>query len=305
MKILLATDDSDSANTAIDYLLTFPLPSGSEVVLMTVIEKEVYHSRNKTELSPEQLELLEQTKRMLKDKARELLTTASERLIQAGLSCNTLIRAGHPAREVVRIAKKRAVDLVVVGSHGLGGIKRFLLGSVSDQILAYAPCSVMIVRPAAAESPDEAAKAPRWLLAYDDSLSAKQALAFCRALPVDPATEITALTVLPLMTLYRQDIKQQLSWVWQEKKKSAQKALENLVHEPNWGTQHISTQLLEAPDVSQAILEQAEQNRSDLIVLGHKGKGAIQKFLLGSVTRRIAHHAACSVLAVRGGNTGR
>ena len=306
MKILLATDGSDSANSAIDYLATFTLPQGSEVVLMTVIEKEVYRSKSKTELNAEQLELLQQTKQMLKDKARELLTAASERLSRAGLSCSTLIRAGHPARELVRIANKRDVDLVVLGSHGLGGIKRFLLGSISDQVLAYAPCSVLIVRPsttttAAPAIPEQPTPSPRWLLAYDDSPSAKQAVAFCAALPLNPATEITALTVLPLMTLYRQDIKQRLSWVWQEKKKSAQKALDQLAHEIKWATQLVSTQLLEAPDVSQAILEQAEQSHSDLIVLGHKGKGAIQKFLLGSVTRRIAHHAPCSVLAVRNG----
>jgi nucleotide-binding universal stress UspA family protein len=309
MKILLATDGSDSANTAIDYLVNFPLPEASQIILMTVIEKEIYQGKKKTELDAEQQELLQQTKQMLRDKARELLTTASERLARAGLSCSTLIRAGHPARELVRIAKKREVDLVVVGSHGLGGIKRFLLGSVSDQVLAYAPCSVLIVRPSASgtRSPEthaESTATNHWLLAYDDSDSAKQAVVFCTLLPLPETTRITALTVLPLMTLYRQDIKQQLSWVWQEKKKSAQKALEHLPQESKWSKIQIATQLLEAPDVSQAILELAEQSHSNLIVLGHKGKGAMQKFLLGSVTRRIAHHAPCSVLAVRDGRIG-
>jgi nucleotide-binding universal stress UspA family protein len=312
MKILLATDGSDSANTAIDFLRAFPLPPDSEVILMTVIEKEVYHSRKKAELNAEQLELLQQTKRMLKGKARELLEAARQRLGDKPRGGVTLIRSGHPAREIVRAAKKREVDLVVVGSHGLGGIKRFLLGSISDQVLAYAHCSVLIVRPspAAATTAEESAEeaspgAAHWLLAYDDSPSAREAAAFCAALPMDPATRITLLTVLPLMTLYRQDIKQRLSWVWQEKKKSSQKALEHLAAETPWTTRQVTTRLLEAPDVSQTLLEQAEQSHSELIVLGHKGKGAIQKFLLGSVTRRIAHHAPCSVLAVRGTRSGR
>jgi nucleotide-binding universal stress UspA family protein len=243
---------------------------------------------------------------MLRDKARELLTAAGERLAQAGLNCTTLIRTGHPARELVRIAKKREVDLVVVGSHGLSGIKRFLLGSVSDQVLAYSPCSVLIVRPSASlspspETPVESIVTSHWILAYDDSDSAKQAVGFCSQLPLPETTKINALTVLPLMTLYRQDIKQQLSWIWHEKKKSAQKALEHLAQETQWGKPQFTIKLLEAPDVSQAILEQAELSHCDLIVLGHKGKGAIRKFLLGSVTRRIAHHAPCSVLAVRSG----
>jgi nucleotide-binding universal stress UspA family protein len=102
-----------------------------------------------------------------------------------------------------------------------------------------------------------------------------------------------------LVKLYRQDIKQRLSWVWKEKKKLAQKSLDRLSNEVKWTTPHISTQLREAADVSQEILDLAEQTQCHLILLGHKGKGAIEKFLLGSVTTRIAHHAPCSVLAVR------
>lgn len=309
MKILLATDGSESANASIDYLLSFPLPQESEIILLTVIEKEVYQSKKKSELNAEQLELLQQTKQLLRDNARELLSADAQRLAQAGRNCSTLIRAGHPSREIVRIAKKRGVDLVMVGSHGLGGIKRFLLGSVSDQVLAYAPCSVLIVKPdptatisasgASQTTTAEGKKPLRLLLAYDASASARQAVDFCAALPLDDKVEITALTVLPLMTLYRQDIKQRLSWVWKEKKKLAEKSLDHLVNEVKWGTSHVATQLREAGDVSREILDMTEQTQSNLIVLGHKGKGAIEKFLLGSVTTRIAHHAPCSVLAVR------
>ena len=305
MKILLATDGSQSAMAAIDFLLRLPLPPACDFTLLTVIEKEAYKSRKKTELNPEQLELLRQTKTMLQDEAEEVLTKAASKLQDAGCTSSSLTRSGHPSREIVRMAKKHAVDLVVVGSHGLGGVKRFLLGSVSDQVLAYAPCSVLIVKPCSdnpatdATIPREVDKALRILLAYDDSVSSKQAVDFCAALPLDESVEITALTVLPLVKLYRQDIKQRLSWVWKEKKKLAQKSLDRLSNEVEWTTPHISTHLREAADVSQEILDLAEQTQCHLILLGHKGKGAIEKFLLGSVTTRIAHHAPCSVLAVR------
>ena len=59
------------------------------------------------------------------------------------------------------------------------------------------------------------------------------------------------------------------------------------------------TELVEAGDVSEAILAAGEELEADLIVLGHKGKGAIEKFLMGSVTPRIAHHTCRSLLAVR------
>ncbi len=119
----------------------------SNLTLITVVEKEIYKSRKKTELSDEQLTLLEQTKRMLQDEAGDIISEAESQLTAASWKCNSLIREGHASREIVRAAKKLQADLVVVGSHGLGGVKRFLLGSVSDQVLAYANCSVLIVRP--------------------------------------------------------------------------------------------------------------------------------------------------------------
>ena len=137
------------------------------------------------------------------------------------------------------------------------------------------------------------------LLAYDDSVPAQQAVKFCATLPLGERAEVTALTVMPLVTLYRQDIRQRLSWLWLEKKKQALAALESVTQEIGQATSHVEAQLREAADVSDEILHAASDYNSDLIVLGHKGKGAIKKFLLGSITSRIARHASCSVLAVR------
>jgi nucleotide-binding universal stress UspA family protein len=53
---------------------------------------------------------------------------------------------GNPAVELVRIADEHSAGLIVVGSHGLSGIERFLLGSVSERVLRHAHCSVLIVK---------------------------------------------------------------------------------------------------------------------------------------------------------------
>jgi nucleotide-binding universal stress UspA family protein len=200
------------------------------------------------------------------------------------------------------VAEHLDADLVIVGSHGRTGIKRFLLGSVSDHVLEYAPCSVLIVKTsgvAPAPAADRKVERFRVLLAFDDSQPAKKAVELCASLPVGDQVEVTAISVLPLVTMYRQDIRQRLSWVWREKKKAAQEALEWVTKEVRWATPHVSAEFRESSDVSHEILDVATKMHSDLIMLGHKGKGAIEKFLLGSVTSRIAHHAPCSVLAVR------
>ena len=298
MKILLATDGSESARAAVDCLLRFPFPRNSEVTLLTVIDRNVFKNEEVSSINEEQRDELEETEKIVQVAAQELLAEEATRLTGAGWSESRELRIGHPAEEIVRLAEQLGSDCIVVGSHGTSGIRRFLLGSVSDYVLQYAPCSVLIVKKDDIHCA-ETGKPLRLLLSYDDSPSARKAVEFCASLPMDEQAEVTALTVLPLVKMYRQDIRQRLSWLWLEKKKQALAALERVKEEIGLTTQHVETQLRESPDVSDEILQAATELDSDLIVLGHKGKGAIKKFLLGSVTTRIAHHAPCSVLAVR------
>jgi nucleotide-binding universal stress UspA family protein len=298
MKILLATDGSESARAAVDCLLRFPFPRNSEVTLLTVIDRNVFKNEEVSSINEEQRDELEETEKIVQVAAQELLAEEATRLTGAGWSESRELRIGHPAEEIVRLAEQLGSDCIVVGSHGTSGIRRFLLGSVSDYVLQYAPCSVLIVKKDDIHCA-ETGKPLRLLLSYDDSPSARKAVEFCASLPMDEQAKVTALTVLPLVKMYRQDIRQRLSWLWLEKKKQALAALERVKEEIGLTTQHVETQLRESPDVSDEILQAATELDSDLIVLGHKGKGAIKKFLLGSVTTRIAHHAPCSVLAVR------
>ncbi|MEN8762288.1 MAG: universal stress protein [Thiogranum sp.] len=298
MKILLATDGSESARAAVDCLLRFPFPKHSDVTLLTVIDRNVFKNEAMSSINEEQRDELEETEKIVQVAAQELLAEEAARLTSAGWSESRELRIGHPAEEIARLAEQLDSDCIIVGSHGTSGIKRFLLGSVSDYVLQYAPCSVLIVKKHDQHGA-ETGKPLSMLLSYDDSASARKAVEFCASLPMDEQTKVTALTVLPLVKMYRQDIRQRLSWLWQEKKKQALAALEGVKKAIGRTTAHVETQLRESPNVSDEILQVATELDSDLIVLGHKGKGAIEKFLLGSVTIRIAHHAPCSVLAVR------
>ena len=298
MKILLATDGSESAQAAVDCLLRFPFPKHSEVTLLTVIDRNVFKNEEVSSLNEEQRGELEETEKVVQAAAQDLLEQEAARLTAAGWTTSTKLRVGHPAEEIVHLAEQLNSNCIIVGSHGTSGIKRFLLGSVSDYVLQYAPCSVLIVKKHESHCA-ETDKPLRMLLSYDDSAPARTAVEFCASLPLDEQAVVNVLTVLPLIKMYRQDIRQRLSWLWLERKKQALQALEGVAKEIGRATSKVETELREAPDVSDEILHAATEHDSDLIVLGHKGKGAIKKFLLGSVTTRIAHHAHCSVLAVR------
>jgi nucleotide-binding universal stress UspA family protein len=233
----------------------------------------------------------------VREECAELLAQDAARLRKAGWGGTTLTRSGHPGGEIVKAAETLGTDLVVVGSHGRTGIKRYLLGSVSAAVLEYAPCSVLIVKGAPGQ---HAVLDPlRMVIAYDDSQSANKAVDFCAELPLGEKVEVTAVSVMPLVTLFRQDIKQRLSWIWHEKKRAARDALERVTKEVRWATPHVKYQLRESSDITDELLKAAETLDADLIVVGNKGLSAIERFLIGSVTSRIARHAPCSVLAVR------
>jgi nucleotide-binding universal stress UspA family protein len=299
MKILLATDGSDCGRQALEYLRDFPFPDDTRATLLTVLDREAFDARTEANLSDADKGRLDAARRVIQNEGEQFLETQAQILRDKGREVDTIIRTGHPAEEIVLAAEELDADLVMVGSHGWSAAKRLLLGSVSDRVLEYAPCSVLIVKQPDPETSIYSDQVLRILLAYDGSTPARQAAEFMASLPLGDPTEIRALSVMPVIKMFRQDINQRLSWVWHEEKLLAEKALARITHEVRWGHPHVETELVEADDVSQAILDTAARDKSDLIVTGYKGKGAIDRFLLGSVTTRIAHRATCSVLSVR------
>lgn len=299
MKILLATDGSNSATAALDFLVDFPFPEGSEAIVLSVIDWNVISVEK--EFSDEQSRTIREARVVVEGETEEFLAGEGERLRTAGWAGSTEIRHGDPADEIIQAVEELGVDLVVLGSHGTSGIKRFLLGSVSGRVLEYAPCSVLIIKGSAVKE-TAAERDARWriLLAYDNSEPSRKALALCASLPLDDRAEVTVVSVMTMVTAFRQDIQQQLNNIWQQKKHAAGTALGKAVQGLGWSTPHVTSELREGSDVSEEIIDIAEKTGADLIMVGSKGKSAIQRFLLGSTTNRIARHAHCSVWAVRG-----
>ena len=87
--------------------------------------------------------------------------------------------------------------------------------------------------------------------------------------------------------------------VWLHKKQAAERALSEAVDILNWSKPSVSTQLREGDDVSREILDASREMNSNLIMVGSKGKSLLKKILLGSITKRLARHAQCSVWVVR------
>jgi nucleotide-binding universal stress UspA family protein len=76
----------------------------------------------------------------------EVLARAAAEARNRGIACRTILRHGPVADEIVKVAAEERVDLLVVGSRGLSGIRRLLLGSISNEVAVKAPCPVLIVK---------------------------------------------------------------------------------------------------------------------------------------------------------------
>ncbi len=145
-RILLGMDGSDCALRAATWLQTLPLPSVCELRLVTVVtpHEAVFASRMaQIPAMTEQIALLTEQE---KDTAHRQLKETAATLEGSGKRVTTEVREDEPASGLIEAAQTWHADLLVVGSQGLTGIDRFLLGSVSEKAMRHAPCSVLVVK---------------------------------------------------------------------------------------------------------------------------------------------------------------
>ncbi|HZS05639.1 MAG TPA: universal stress protein [Blastocatellia bacterium] len=146
MKILLATDGSECSDAAVAEVARRPWPAGSVVKVLSAAELP-YIPTTETWALPESHYLeLEKSEKV---KAQAAVDKAAEQL-RAGLGSAveiiTEIHEGQAEETILDEADRWGANLIVIGSHGYRGFRRFLLGSVSQSVAAHAKCSVEIVR---------------------------------------------------------------------------------------------------------------------------------------------------------------
>jgi nucleotide-binding universal stress UspA family protein len=142
MKILLAIDGSAPSQAAIEEVAHRPWPSPSTLRILSVIQPYTPPATEVVLASA----TLEQIRQREKQDAEQLTRQARERIAAPGLSVETATSEGDPRTAIVDAADEWQADLIVVGSHGQTGLKRLVMGSVAQAVVAHAHCSVEVVR---------------------------------------------------------------------------------------------------------------------------------------------------------------
>jgi nucleotide-binding universal stress UspA family protein len=142
-KILLATDGSKEARLAAEAAAELSKDTGSEVHIAYVLpsprELRGHHIYSREVMSS----VLEQAE----GEARSFLEEQAKQVGESeGKVAETHLETGEPDREIVRLSEEIGAGTIVIGSRGLGGLKRSLMGSVSESVVRHAHCPVFVVR---------------------------------------------------------------------------------------------------------------------------------------------------------------
>jgi len=152
MKILLATDGSDYSVATAHSLAKRPWPAGSVIKVLSVEELMVFENQMtaSSSCSVYPASLLEEIVQDAHDRASSAVETAKGILLRAGIKAvsDPAAPVGEPRGVILDAAKSWRADMIVLGSHGLRGLDRFLMGSVSEAVAVHARCSVEVIRTA-------------------------------------------------------------------------------------------------------------------------------------------------------------
>ena len=293
-RILCPTDFSDISRHALTHAIVLAGGHESEIVALYVGHPTIVLSRVvPIPVFAREIEPGDTHRQPLEEEMRTWLSPATA----AGLRTQVVVDEGNPAGRILEHARSLPADLIVMGTHGQGGFERLVLGSVTEKVLRKAACPVMTVSPPAASTSKVTFK--RILCPVDFSDSSTAALRFAFSLARESNARLTLLHVFE----------------WPSDEASARRVLETSEFHRQWEleTRHQLEALI--PDdvrnwctpeptlafgkAYQQILRLAATEHADLIVMGVRGRYAIDLMLFGSTTQQVVRQASCPVLTLR------
>ena len=133
-RILVAMDGSKCSEKALDQAISMAKICNSTLFGISVIE-----------LYPGQMEVAPALVEKLSAETREILERVKDRAAKENISCETIVHiGGQPHEFIIQEVKEKNIDLIVMGTHGRTGLKKILMGSVTERVIGHAPCAVLV-----------------------------------------------------------------------------------------------------------------------------------------------------------------
>lgn len=291
--IICTTDFSDISDHAIPYGIALSKEFASKLYLCHAIDL------TSIAMYGEAVVALQEQENRMTEYAQERLNALIGDKVEGW---EPLITAGPTADEIVRVSFEKQADLVVSSTHGRSGLKRLILGSVTERLMRTLPCPLLVIPSPERDivgMPPKGIQFKRILVGCDFSSDSGLALEFALSLAQEFQADLNLVHVLQPST-YEDLLKTSAETSAQEQDLRLQlnEQLNALVPEEALNWCNPQTSLL-AGQPSEEIIKYAVLNNVDLIVLGIRGHGLVESILVGSTTERVARQAPCAVLSVR------
>lgn len=282
-KILFPTDGSETASSAFDYALSVASAHDATIHAFHVADSTVVST---TRIRGDVVDVLEQ-------EGKQFVDELEARAEAADVSVRTDVQQGNPAEMIAEYADQYETDLIVMPTHGRSGIKRYLLGSVTERVISTTSMPVLTVTPSEGE---EFVYPPSdFLLPTDGSRCAKLALneataladATGAALHLLTVVETTALGIDVRSTVAQDQLEAQATEILDGAKATAEEA----------GIESTITSIAQGRPYKR-IHSYITENDIDLVVLGTRGETDFSQYVLGGVSDKLIRTAPVPVLVV-------
>jgi len=145
-RILVPVDFSDHTPALLDWSTHLAEEHGSGIVLIHAYHLPVEFQQLEGAYLPPDFWT------SVKTEAQEQLGRLAESVRARNIEVETVVCEGYAATVIIEEAERRDIDLIVIGTHGLSGLKHLLLGSIAERVVQKAPCPVLTVKTAASGS---------------------------------------------------------------------------------------------------------------------------------------------------------
>jgi nucleotide-binding universal stress UspA family protein len=297
--IMVPTDGSGFDREAIRVALRVAARTSARVRLVRVLPTGSFFGVA-AEGTPLPLDVL----RSERDQAlSELYSLATECRATSKADISVDLHTGPVSDVLQGYAHRHDVDLIVMSTHGRSGLARLSLGSVTDSLIRHTTIPVLVVKPPVSYlNPQIVEGFKRIIVPLDGSVLAEQILPRVLTLAKLEEAEITLLNVLiPESYSQKEIVDPTLPW-WDKDVATAQSYLFRVAAELRNNGVSVTTDIVIAEHVANAIGDFASRERADLIAIATHGRGGLARMIRGSVADAMMHSAKMSMLIFKPDN---
>lgn len=287
-RILCPTDFSDFSQRAYDYGLSLARHYKAQLYLLHVV-RPVIVGYPEYAVPDSVNEFYGELREYAEEQLREFAKVHAE----GGLQAKVLVQEGVVTESILEFVRENAIDMIVMGTHGRRGVQRLTVGSVTERVMRRAGCPVLVVRrPAhnfvAPKSGAEPVHLSKILFCSDFSDYSARALQYALSLATEYKSELSLIHVVEHIPSP------------QERDAETERVLHRLEESVPADARSCCTikPIARVGKPYEEIIKHAEQDQTDLIVVGVRGRNALDLALFGSTTHRVIQLGPCPVLAI-------